>query len=89
MNLIGANASPEWERAHSPHHNVPPTAPPVFLLHAEDHASVVVENSLLLRAALLAKKIPVETHLFADGGRLVLPSRTCRAAWAGSRPRSR
>ena len=29
---------------------------------------MVVENTLLLRAALLAQKVPVETHLFADGG---------------------
>jgi len=67
-NLVGENASPELERAHSPHLNVPAEAPPTFLLHAEDDASVVVENSLLLRAALLARKVPVETHLFADGG---------------------
>ncbi len=67
-NLVGENASPERERAHSPHHNVPANAPPVFLLHAEDDASVVVDNALLLRAALLAKGVPVETHLFPDGG---------------------
>ncbi|HEX8466744.1 MAG TPA: alpha/beta hydrolase [Allosphingosinicella sp.] len=67
-NLVGEKASAERERAHSPHLNVPADAPPVFLLHAEDDASVVVENTLLLRAALLAKKVPVETHLFADGG---------------------
>ena len=67
-NLIGETASSERERAHSPHFNVPANAPPTFLLHAEDDASVVVENSLLLRSALLAKKVPVETHLFADGG---------------------
>jgi acetyl esterase/lipase len=67
-NLVGENASTERERAHSPHLNVPADAPPVFLLHAEDDASVVVENTLLLRAALLARKVPVETHLFADGG---------------------
>jgi acetyl esterase/lipase len=67
-NLVGENASPERERAYSPHQNVPANAPPVFLLHAEDDASVVVENSLLLRAALLARKVPVETHLFPDGG---------------------
>lgn len=67
-NLVGQNASPERERAHSPHLNVPADAPPTFLLHAEDDASVVVENTLLLRAALLARKVPVETHLFADGG---------------------
>ena len=67
-NLVGEKASPERERAHSPHLCVPADAPPTFLLHAEDDASVVVENSLLLRAALLARKVPVETHLFADGG---------------------
>ena len=67
-NLIGENPSPEQERAHSPHLNVRADSPPTFLLHAEDDASVVVENSLLLRSALLAHKVPVETHLFADGG---------------------
>ncbi|MET1112537.1 MAG: alpha/beta hydrolase [Allosphingosinicella sp.] len=67
-NLVGENASAALERAHSPHLNVPADAPPVFLLHAEDDASVPIENSLLLRAALLTRKVPVETHLFADGG---------------------
>jgi acetyl esterase/lipase len=67
-NLVGENASPERERAHSPHLNIPADAPPTFLLHAEDDASVPVENSLLLRSALNARKVPVETHLFADGG---------------------
>jgi acetyl esterase/lipase len=67
-NLIGEDASAERERAHSPHRNVPARAPPTFLLHAEDDSSVPVENTLLLRAALLARKVPVETHLFADGG---------------------
>jgi acetyl esterase/lipase len=66
--LLGADASPELERAHSPQHNVPPNAPPFFLVHAEDDESVVVENTLLLRAALRAKNIPTETHLFANGG---------------------
>jgi acetyl esterase/lipase len=67
-NLVGANASPALEHAHSPHLNVPGNAPPAFLLHAEDDSSVPVENTLLLRSALLARKVPVETHLFADGG---------------------
>ena len=67
-NLIGEGASPERERAHSPHRHVPANAPPTFLLHAEDDASVVVENSLLLRSGLLAAGVPVETHLFPDGG---------------------
>lgn len=67
-NLIGEAATAELERPHSPHLNVPADAPPAFLLHAEDDASVVVENTLMLRAALRAREVPVETHLFADGG---------------------
>jgi acetyl esterase/lipase len=67
-NLIGEAVSPELERAHSPHLNVSADAPPCFLLHAEDDASVPVENSLLLRAALRAKGVRTETHLFPDGG---------------------
>jgi acetyl esterase/lipase len=67
-NLVGEKASPEIERAHSPHLNVPANAPPTFLLHAEDDASVVVENTLMLRSALRQREVPVETHLYRDGG---------------------
>ena len=67
-NLIGEAASPELERAHSPHLHVTAAAPSCFLLHAEDDASVPVENTLLLRAALRAKGVRTETHLFPDGG---------------------
>ena len=66
--LVGKNAPRALERAHSPHLNVPDNAPPFFILHAEDDDVVPVENALLLRAALRAKKVPVETHLFAEGG---------------------
>lgn len=67
-NLIGANATPALERAHSPHLHVPAGAPPCFLLHAEDDSSVPVGNTLLLRDALRARNVAVETHLFPDGG---------------------
>jgi acetyl esterase/lipase len=67
-NLIGANPAPEAERTHSPHLNISANAPPHFILHAEDDDVVPVENALLLRAALRARKIPVETHLFNHGG---------------------
>ena len=67
-NLVGEHAGPALERAHSPHLHIGADAPPAFLLHAEDDGSVPVENSLLLRSALLAAKVPVETHLFPDGG---------------------
>ncbi|NIJ62460.1 alpha/beta hydrolase [Qipengyuania flava] len=66
--LIGSDADAALERAHSPDENVPADAPPFFLLHAEDDASVPVENTLRMRAALKARDLPVETHLFEAGG---------------------
>lgn len=66
--LLGPAPTPEMEAAHSPDRNVPADAPPHFLLHAEDDAVVPAENTLRLRAALKARNIPVETHLFANGG---------------------
>lgn len=66
--LLGAKASAEAERTHSPHMNIPANAPPHFILHAEDDDVVPVENSLLLRTALRARGVPVETHLFTHGG---------------------
>ena len=66
--LIGKDAGPELEKAHSPQNNVTPDTPPCFLCHAEDDAGVPVENTLMFRAALVAQGIPVETHLFAQGG---------------------
>jgi acetyl esterase/lipase len=66
--LIGSDADAALERAHSPDQNIPAEAPPFFLLHAEDDASVPVENTLRMRAALKARDLPVETHLFETGG---------------------
>ncbi len=66
--LLGENPSPGREAAWSPDQIVPAEAPPHFLLHAEDDLVVPVENTLRLRAALKARKVPVETHLFAEGG---------------------
>ena len=67
-NLIGENASPERERLYSPHLHVPANAPPTFLLHAEDDASVPPGNSLLMRDALRARGVATEAHFFPDGG---------------------
>ncbi|WP_338447109.1 alpha/beta hydrolase [Pelagerythrobacter marensis] len=66
--LLGPSPSAALEAAHSPHRNVPRDAPPFFILHAEDDDVVPVENSLLLRAALKAQGVAVETHLFRHGG---------------------
>jgi acetyl esterase/lipase len=66
--LIGENPSPDREQAHSPDRQVRADAPPHFLLHAEDDDVVPVENTIRLRAALKARGVRAETHLFEHGG---------------------
>lgn len=66
--LLGPDPSPQLMAAHSPDQNIPADAPPHFLLHAEDDEAVPVDNTLRLHAALRQRKIPVELHLFAQGG---------------------
>ena len=66
--LLGGDPSAALEAAHSPDRNIPADAPPHFLLHAEDDDTVPADNTLRLHAALRARKVPVEMHLFANGG---------------------
>ncbi|MBO9560330.1 MAG: alpha/beta hydrolase [Caulobacter sp.] len=66
--FFGGPASAEQIREWSPDLNVGPTTAPTFLAHAEDDDLVPVANTLRLRDALSAARIPVETHLFARGG---------------------
>jgi acetyl esterase/lipase len=66
--LLGDSPSAADEAAHSPHLHISAETPPHFLLHAEDDTSVPVGNTLLLRQALIDKRVPCETHLFAEGG---------------------
>ncbi|MET3663575.1 alpha/beta hydrolase [Caulobacter sp. 1776] len=66
--LFGGPPSPAQIREWSPDLNVTPAAAPTFLAHAEDDTTVPVANTVRLREAMLAAKVPVETHLFARGG---------------------
>jgi acetyl esterase/lipase len=66
--LLGSNPTVSLESNYSPDRTVPVDAPPHFLLHAEDDPTVPVANTLRLREALLARKVPTEMHLFAAGG---------------------
>lgn len=66
--LIGAQASPAVERAHSNAANVTAQTPPIFMVHAEDDATVPVDNTLEMRAACKRAGVVVETHLFTTGG---------------------
>jgi acetyl esterase/lipase len=82
--LIGKDASPALERAHSTARNVTAQTPPCFLVHAEDDPAVDVGNTLEFRAALKAATVPVETHLFAEGGHgfsLTLPETKPASRW--------
>jgi len=66
--LIGEHASKALERRYNPSLHVASDAPPTFLLHAEDDPSVPVANTLMLREALIAARVAVETHLYPEGG---------------------
>jgi acetyl esterase/lipase len=66
--LFGKVLSTQQTAVHTPSSNVPVDAPPHCLVHAEDDPLVSPDHSLALRTALLARKIPVETHLYARGG---------------------
>ncbi|MDI1294474.1 MAG: alpha/beta hydrolase [bacterium] len=66
--LLGTNPGPERMRAYSLDQNVGAGTPPVFLAHALDDATVPPENSIAMLAALRAKAIPVECHMFENGG---------------------
>jgi acetyl esterase/lipase len=47
--------------------NITARAPPVFLFESMDDARISPQNSVLFVAALRAKGIPVDAHLFAHG----------------------
>jgi len=63
--------------------SVPAGAPPTFLLHAEDDPIDPVKHSLTYFAALQKAGIPVEMHLYAQGGHAfgVRPSKLPIAQW--------
>lgn len=66
--LLGPSPSATMEHAHSTANNVSPRTPPCFLVHAEDDGVVKVDNTLAFRASCQRAGVPVETHLFAQGG---------------------
>lgn len=66
--LLGRSPTAEDVRAYSLQNRVRPGMPPAFLLHAEDDATVPVENSLLFHAALRRAGVPAELHLYPQGG---------------------
>lgn len=67
-NMIGLSPTQAMIEKYSLEVSPPTDAPPVMLLHAADDASVPVENSLLLFAALKAAGVPASLHVFESGG---------------------
>lgn len=66
--LLNNDASPARALELSPEKKVREGLSPVFLLHAVDDKTVPVENTLVMFAALKAKAIPTEMHVFEEGG---------------------
>lgn len=66
--LLGTTPSDEQLRAFSVEANVHSAMPPCFLMHACDDLAVNVDNSVLMWQALKQHQVPVEMHLFEQGG---------------------
>jgi acetyl esterase/lipase len=67
-NLLGPNPSEALIAARSPERHVTSDTPPSFVVHAFDDGAVPVANSLRWIEAAQAAKVPVEAHLFTEGG---------------------
>jgi acetyl esterase/lipase len=66
--LLGQDPGAERAAAYSPNLHVSAATPPTFMIHAADDPTVPMDNSLVYAAALRAARIPVELHLFEEGG---------------------
>lgn len=66
--LLGPKPNATDVAAYSLQNRVTAETPPTFLLHAADDASVSVENSLQLYAALRRAGVPTELHVYPHGG---------------------
>lgn len=67
-NLLGKNASIELTHKFSNELHVSATTPKAFIVHATDDKTVPAENSINYYLALKQNKIPVEMHLYENGG---------------------
>lgn len=66
-NLLGDEPSLEMRKKYSGELSVRDDSPPVFMWHTAEDSGVPVANCLDLAAALQAKKIPYELHVFPYG----------------------
>jgi dipeptidyl aminopeptidase/acylaminoacyl peptidase len=67
-NLIGQNPSAEKIKEYSNELHVNKKTPPTYLVHAEDDATVKVQNMLLFATALQENKVSFDFYLYEKGG---------------------
>jgi acetyl esterase/lipase len=67
-NLLGKNPDPKLIIEFSNELQIKDDTPPAFIVHADDDNTVPVENSLVFYEALRKHKIPVELHIYSEGG---------------------
>jgi acetyl esterase/lipase len=67
-NLLGKNASSEMVSNYSNEKQVTAETPKTFLVHATDDKAVPVENSINYYLALKQHQVPVEMHIYENGG---------------------
>ncbi len=66
--LLGENPDPKLIEYYSNELQVNKDTPPTFIVHASDDKSVPVENSLVFYQSLKDNGIPVEMHIYPEGG---------------------
>jgi acetyl esterase/lipase len=67
-NLLGKNASIEMVEKYSNEKQVDSNTPKTFLVHSTDDKTVPVENSINYYLALKQHQVPVEMHIYENGG---------------------
>lgn len=66
-NLLGENPSPELVKELSNELQVTSETPPTFIFHTVEDKGVPVENAQLFAAALRAKNVPFDLHIYEKG----------------------
>jgi acetyl esterase/lipase len=83
-NLLGAAPTAAQVRLYSNELQVTAQTPPTFLVHAADDKTVKVQNSLRFYEACLHHRVPVEMHLYPQGGHgFGLHNKTTKDEWIG------
>ena len=67
-NLLGNTPSEDLVEFYSNEKQIDSLTPPTFLVHATDDKAVPVENSIHYYIALKDNNVPVEMHIYENGG---------------------